>query len=73
MTTPPFPSQKKNPRGWTSKDDALLDKAIKKALPPSKVLEDLAQGGGSVPLVQRDNKHDPHPLNRSSRARQKKV
>lgn len=73
MTTPPLPSLKKNPRGWTSKDDALLDKAIKKALPPSKVLEGLAHGDGTVPLAPRDNKHDPHPLNRSSRARQKKV
>lgn len=69
MTTP----AKKNPKGWTSKDDAVFDKAIRKALPPSKVVEDLGRADEAVPSPLRDDNRSFNPLNRSSHTRQKKV
>lgn len=64
---------KNTPKGWSSKDDAVLDKAIRKALPPSKALEDLARSDDAVPSPLRDDNRGGAPLNRSSHTRQKKV
>jgi hypothetical protein len=72
MTSSPK-NTKNSPKGWSSKDDAVLDKAIRKALPPSKALEDLARSDDAVPSPLRDDNRGGTPLNRSSHTRQKKV
>lgn len=72
MTSSPT-SKTNKPKGWSSKDEAVLDKAIKKALPPSKVFEDLARSDDAVPSPLRDDNRGGTPLNRSSHTRQKKV
>ncbi len=69
MTTPP----KTNPKGWTSQTDAMFDKAIRKALPPSRAIEDLGRTDDTAPSPLRDDNRGANPLNRSSRTRQKKV
>lgn len=61
------------PKGWSSKDDAAFDKAVRKALPPSQAFEDLARSDDAVPSPLRDDNRGSNPLNRSSHTRQKKV
>jgi hypothetical protein len=70
MTTTPM---KTHPKRWTPADDANLDKAIRKALPPAKPVDGFGQVHDAVRAPVRDSKRSSSPINKSSHHRQKKV
>jgi len=66
-------SLKTHPKRWTPADDANLDKAIRKALPPSKHVDEFERTQDAVRTPVQDSQRSNSPINRSSHHRQKKV